>query len=119
QDLLEGHTEMRDGEYRVALRDGAFRWVRHRNKCVRDEAGQPVRVAGSVSDIDAQKRAEAALRETQLRYHLAVDGSNHGVWDWDLVSDKLFVSARAQQFMGLVPGEPLRPRREWIELSPY
>src|SRR5262249_35294506 len=118
-DFLEGRTEMRNGEYRVQLPDGGYRWIRHRNKCVRDAAGRPLRGAGSLSDIDAQKRAEAALRESQLRYRLAVDGANQGLWDWDLLSDRLFLSQRAQEFMGLAPGEPLRARREWIALSPY
>jgi len=31
----------------------------------------------------------------------------------------MFVSARAQEFMGLEPSEPLRPRREWIAASPF
>ena len=56
--FLAGTTELRDGEYRVLLPDGSYRWIRHRNKCVRDEHGRPTRVAGSISDIDAQKRAE-------------------------------------------------------------
>src|SRR6185503_4121480 len=39
-DFLEGRTEMRDGEYRVLLPEGGYRWIRHRNKCVRDAAGR-------------------------------------------------------------------------------
>jgi len=58
REFLEGRTELRDGEYRVLLPNGEYRWIRHRNKCVRDADGRPLRVAGSVSDIDAQKRAE-------------------------------------------------------------
>src|SRR5262249_15327096 len=65
------------------------------------------------------KRAEQALRESEARYQLAVDGSNQGLWDWDLLSDKLFLSPRAQELMGLAPGRSLRPRREWIALSSY
>src|SRR5262249_22404492 len=118
ENFLEGRTEMRDGVYRVLQPDGSYRWIRHRNKCVRDAQGRPIRVAGSVSDIDAQVRAEAAPREWGARYQLAVSGSNQGLWDWDLLSDKLFLSARAQEFMGLEPGQALRPRREWIALSP-
>ena len=119
QSFLEGQTDLRDGEYRVLLPNGEYRWIRHRNKCVRDENGNPTRVAGSVSDIDAQKRAEAALQESQERYQLAVAGSNQGLWDWDLVRDTLFLSARAQEFMGLTPSEPLRARRAWVAQSTY
>ncbi|MBL8999442.1 MAG: PAS domain-containing protein, partial [Gemmatimonadetes bacterium] len=34
--------------------------------------------------------------------------------DWDLASDMMFVSPRAQSFMGLTPSEPRRLRREWL-----
>ncbi|MBL8480920.1 MAG: PAS domain-containing protein, partial [Rhodocyclaceae bacterium] len=111
---LDGRTALRDGEYRVLHPDGQYRWVRVRNMCVRDAGGRPVRLAGSVSDIDARKRVESALRESEERYQLAVAGSNEGLWDWDLASDLMFVSPRAQSFMGLAPSEPRRPRREWL-----
>ena len=76
---------MRDGEYRVQQPDGGWRWVQ---ACaavnVLDARGRPVRRVGSLSDIDAQKRTEEALRRSEERYQLAVDGSNEGLWDWDL-----------------------------------
>jgi len=65
QDFLEGRVELREGEYRVLLPNGDYRWIRHRNKCVRDADGRPLRVAGSVSDIDAQKRAEGQLLQAK------------------------------------------------------
>ena len=58
RNFLAGHTELHDGEYRVLQPNGEYRWIRHRNKCVRDSIGRPLRVAGSVSDIDPQKRSE-------------------------------------------------------------
>jgi PAS domain S-box-containing protein len=74
-DFLEGRSELRDGEYRVRLPDGSYRWIRHRNKCVRDAQGRPIRVAGSVTDIDAQKRAEEALRASEEQYRAIFNGS--------------------------------------------
>jgi PAS domain S-box-containing protein len=111
---LDGLTDVRDGEHRVQHPDGVYRWVRVRGTCVRDAQGRPVRFAGSVSDIDAQKRAEQALRQSEERFQLAVAGANQGLWDWDLATDTVFLSPRAQAMVGLVPGEPQRPRREWI-----
>jgi signal transduction histidine kinase/ActR/RegA family two-component response regulator len=65
QSFLDGHTELRDGEYRVLQPGGKYRWVRHRNRCVRDASGRPIRVAGSVSDIDAYKRVEGQLLQAK------------------------------------------------------
>jgi PAS domain S-box-containing protein len=116
---LSGEVEVRDGEYRFRHPDGEYRWVRIRGMSVRDAQGRAIRWAGSVSDIDAQKRVEQALRQSEERYQLAVDGSNEGLWDWDLRRDMLFLSARAQSLLGREPGEPLRPRREWIASGQY
>jgi PAS domain S-box-containing protein len=119
RDHLEGSTPVREGEYRVLMPSGEYRWVRVRGLCVRDSAGQPVRIAGSVSDIDAQKKAEEALRRSEERYQLAVDGSNEGLWDWDLDDDTLFLSPRAQDILGFAPDDPVQPRREWNARGVY
>jgi len=116
---LSGEVEVRDGEYRFRHPDGEYRWVRIRGMSVRDAQGRAIRWAGSASDIDAQKRVEQALRQSEERYQLAVAGSNEGLWDWDLRRDMLFLSARAQSLLGREPGEPLRPRREWIASGQY
>jgi PAS domain S-box-containing protein len=116
---LEGRTAVREGDYRVRMQNGEYRWVRVRGLCVRDDAGRPVRIAGSVSDIDAQKHAEEALRRSEERYQLAVDGSNEGLWDWDLPNDTLFLSPRAQEILEFALDEPVQPRRAWNARGTY
>ncbi len=125
---LAGRTPRIDAEYRVLDRSmGAYRWVQTRGQCFRDGQGRAQRVAGATVDISERKRtqealrqSEQALRESEERYQLAVDGANEGLWDWDLPSDMLFLSPRAQQVLSLGPGgEPRRPRRDWIALATY
>ncbi|HYS13419.1 MAG TPA: PAS domain-containing protein, partial [Burkholderiaceae bacterium] len=111
---MNGDTPLYEGEYRVRHADGVYRWIRVRGLCVRDATGRPLRMAGSVSDINARKQAEEAQRESEQRYQLAVAGVNQGVWDWDLASDVLFLSARAQELFGHEAEEAPRPRREWM-----
>jgi PAS domain S-box-containing protein len=48
-------------EYRMQHRDGEYRWFQARGQAVWDEHGQPIRMAGSISDITKRKWAEAAL----------------------------------------------------------
>ena len=50
---------------------------------------------------------------------MAVAGSNEGMWDWDMRSETFFFSARAQELLGLDPGEPMRPCAEWWTLFAY
>jgi PAS domain S-box-containing protein len=118
-DFLEGRSEMRDGEYRVLLPDGGYRWIRHRNKCVRDASGKPLRVAGSVSDVDARRRAEDALRQSEERFALAVAGSNDGIMDWDIASDRMYTSERAMEILNIDSKDTVRPRMELRALLKY
>ena len=107
-----------EGEYLMLGADGEYHWMRFRGCLTRDAAGAPLRWAGSLSDIDVLKKTEQALRRSQERYQLAVDGSNEGLWDWDLESDSLFLSPRAQELVGQAGGDAQRPRREWLALLP-
>ncbi len=116
---LAGRTPSYEHEFRVRGQDGQYRWVRVSALCVRNAAGEPTRMAGSVADIDGRKRAEEALRRSEERYELAVAGSSEGLWDWDLSTDQLFLSPRAQELLWLSPGEPQRSRRDWIACTRY
>ncbi len=113
-DHLAGRTPRLENEYRILLLDDSVRWIQSRAQVFRDTDGHAVRMAGSSIDITERKRADEALRESEQRYQLAIAGVNQGVWDWDLASDMVFMSARAQELLGREPGPQMRPRREWI-----
>jgi len=50
-----------EADYRVARRDGSWRWVTARGQVERDEAGRAVRFPGVVIDVTERKNAEEAL----------------------------------------------------------
>lgn len=58
---VEGVTPHFENEYRIAHRDGTFRWMLSRGLAVRDASGKPYRMAGSQTDITDRRRAEAQL----------------------------------------------------------
>ncbi len=78
---------------------------------MRDAEGAPLRLTGSVSDIDDYKRVETALRESEERYALALTGSNEGHWMWDFGPDTIFVSAKLAEIFGLLGRHPGAARR--------
>ena len=71
----EAHrAHMEDGkpygiEFRLRQKSGNYRWVFSRGKAIRDAAGHPVRMLGSVSDISERKAAEESMHEN--RFNLA------------------------------------------------
>jgi diguanylate cyclase (GGDEF)-like protein/PAS domain S-box-containing protein len=69
---LQGATPLFESEHRVRRQDdGRELWVLARATAIVD-GGQPVRIAGSLTDISARKRAEAQLRHDAL--HDALTG---------------------------------------------
>ena len=60
-----------------------------------------------------RRRAQEALRRSEERYALAVAGSNEGIFDWDMVTDHVFLAHRTQELVGLAPGQSWRERRAW------
>nr|WP_246312170.1 PAS domain-containing protein [Aquabacterium terrae] len=113
---LDGKTPAYEVDYRVRHPDGGYRWIRVRALCIRDPQGRPLRIAGSVSDIDARQRAEMALRESQERFALAVTGSDDGIWDWNYAAGHAFASARGRQILGLPDGPETQSIDEWFAL---
>jgi len=118
EDYLARRSSAYDGEWRVRHADGIYRWVRIRGLCVRDESGRATRIAGSVSDIDAQKCAEAALRFSEQRYALAVEAAGEGHWDWNVASDEFYADPRMLELYGFPPGTTFAGRSDFLARLP-
>ncbi|NJL20241.1 MAG: PAS domain S-box protein [Leptolyngbyaceae cyanobacterium SM1_3_5] len=56
-------------------------------------SAQPV-ILASIQDISDRKRTEAALKQSEERLQLALEGSGDGLWDWDMVAGTTYFSSR-------------------------
>ena len=56
-----GHESRFDMEYRLRLINGEFRWFHAGAGILRDENGTPIRMAGTIRDINFDKNKEAAI----------------------------------------------------------
>ncbi|HEY9643245.1 MAG TPA: PAS domain S-box protein [Coleofasciculaceae cyanobacterium] len=54
-------------EYRVRCKDGSYKWILDRGQAIWDQQGNPVRIAGSQTDISDRKRAELELKSLSTR----------------------------------------------------
>src|SRR6202790_62352 len=80
ESLVEGTSETYEAEYRIRTRSGNWRWVLSRGRATaRDNAGRAVRVAGVTIDIDARKRMELALRDSEARLTMILETMREGV----------------------------------------
>jgi PAS domain S-box-containing protein len=83
-----------EGTYVSQLTDG--RWANVAWRRTQDGG-----LVGVLSDITALKRAELAMRESEERYALATAAATEGLYDWDVVRNRLVVSDRLNKIMSL------------------
>ena len=65
------------------------------------------------TDVTPQKHVEKALRDNEERFELAVQGSNHGLWDWNLVTNDIYLSERWKNILGYQEYEIANHLDEW------
>ena len=101
-DHFAGKTDRMEIEIRASVHD-VEKWINFVGRATHDSEGRLVRWNGTVRDVTARKRAEEALRESRESYELAMAASESGYWDWDLVTDRYFLSPRAYEMGGYDP----------------
>lgn len=99
-----------NAEFRMRTRDGQWKWICSRGRVTNyDATGKPTRMAGSHIDIDARKRAEIALGQSEALFrnmlenvpNVAVQGysPNGTVNYWNKASETIY-GYTAQEALG-------------------
>jgi PAS domain S-box-containing protein len=57
-------------------------------------------VANILATANDRQKMEDALRESEQRWHLAVQGTNDGIWDWNVKTSEAFFSTRWKKMLG-------------------
>ena len=87
-----GLTPYKD-KYRLAVKNGTYRWFYAQGETLRDERGTPIRVAGSLCDITDELLRAQEHDIIITRFELARELLSDGLWDMEVVA-----------------GDPLNPR---------
>ncbi|MDP2369767.1 EAL domain-containing protein, partial [Rhodoferax sp.] len=64
------------------------------------ERGRLIKRTSVLQDITERKQAQAALRENEERWKLALESTGDGVWDWHVQEGKEFFSRRLLEMYG-------------------
>ncbi|MDO7853108.1 PAS domain S-box protein [Hymenobacter sp. CA1UV-4] len=86
-------------EGRVVVPGRPLRWFRGNAVVTSRDAGG-VTYSGILQDITPLKQALTALRERELRWHLAIEGFGDGTWERDMRSNAVFYSADYRAMLG-------------------
>jgi PAS domain S-box-containing protein len=86
---------------------GNHKWVRTKAVAIVDEKGNVSKLLGSIQDITDQKNYEESILNTKQELdnskrilELSLEGASLGVWDWDLISNKVYFDERWAQLRG-------------------
>jgi two-component system, sensor histidine kinase and response regulator len=79
-------------------------WVDCEVHPVLNDSGRLTNFIAIESDITARKSAAERLRRTEERLTLALEGSNLALWDWDIVTGKIYLNTRWSRIIGSTPG---------------
>ncbi|NJC34283.1 PAS domain S-box-containing protein [Sphingomonas jejuensis] len=89
-----------DAEFRLQAPDGGWRWTNVRAAPMLAADGRIARWLGMNIDIDARKRAEAALRESEARFRTLADTAPALIWFNDPDGNNIFVNQVCLDYTG-------------------
>ena len=111
--VLTGQTNGYSLDKRFVRKDGVVIYASIAVSCVRKSDGSPDYFVALVQDIDARKRAEQALIESEERWKFAIEGAGDGLWDWNVQTGVAFYSPRYKAMYGYVDADFGTTSDEW------
>ena len=92
-------------------------WVRSIGQ-VEFRDGRPAVLLGAMQDVTESQLARVALEQSQERLHRALEGSGLALWDLDVHTGTIYLSATWSLMRGGEPGEIHCNARELLDLVP-
>lgn len=102
-------------EFRLQHKDGHYVHLLDRGKVTHyDAAGKPMRMIGIAFNVSKVKETQQKLQVSEARWNAALEGSEFGVWEWDIENKTLFFSSKLKELYGYERNE-LEPTTEfWL-----
>lgn len=110
--LKTGRTSVNEEEITA---QGVTRTISTKKSILREPLSGRRFIVGTIRDISDQKALARQLKERHQRYELAAAGGNVGVWDWDLLTDHLFVDPHIKGLLGYEDDEIENRLDAWLE----
>ncbi|MFL5786683.1 MAG: PAS domain-containing protein, partial [Flavisolibacter sp.] len=82
-------------------------------KPARNDSGAIVAALVTSRNITKTKKAEDALREIEERWRYAIEGTNQGVWDWNMSTNETIYSNSYKKMYGFAEDELNNSIDEW------
>jgi len=101
RELQAGKRERYEIDKRYITKDGRTIWVNLVVTSLTNDRGLAKYVLGMVQDITERKHAQEELLTVSERLRLATRAANIGIWDWDVVHDRLVWDEASYRIFGV------------------
>lgn len=102
---LSGADAFYQCEYRLRCKGGAYTWVSDRGQAQFDTAGQPLRMAGSLTDVTARREAEARIQDRNQQLNAIFDLSLDGFVSFDAERRVKYANPAFLRMTGIEEGQ--------------
>ena len=102
---LSGADAFYQCEYRLRCKGGGYTWVSDRGQAQFDAAGQPLRMAGSLTDVTARREAEARIQDRNQQLNAIFDLSPDGFVSFDAEHRVKYASPAFLRMTGIEEGQ--------------
>ena len=99
-------------DFRFLLPNSGYKWLRVEATPKGNQNNETI-FYGLLSDVTVIKEQEIQLKIADERYHFAVQASDRGVWDWDLVTNKVYYSSESMKILELADSDLVGAPEEW------
>lgn len=91
------------------------KWVVEQARVIFDADGKPLHGIGTVQDITERQETNDALRETKERLQFVIEGSQLGLWDWNIETGTVVRNERWAEMLGYTIQEIENSVRQWVD----
>ena len=111
--LTAAAKAIREGDFDYKMEDSV---LAHGPRETRELSYTFIRMAKNISmQLRSMETANEILAQKEERWQLALRGNKDGIWDWNLLTDEIFLSDRCHEMLGFAPGEGPTTHQAMIE----
>lgn len=108
--IFNGAIHEGEGEW---FPDGRPTRYRYRMRPAKSGNGEIVAAVVTVYDVTEGRAMETALKQSEERLRFALEGSTHGIWDWNIKTGEIHFSPSWKKMLGFEEAEIQNNIREW------
>ncbi|MEI8383939.1 MAG: PAS domain S-box protein [Planctomycetota bacterium] len=103
--MLHGGQAVDGEEFIIERPDGTRRWIEPHPTPLRDTNGEITGGLNMLLDITDRKRSQEHLKAIEQRMRLAIEATSVGLWEWNIITDKVRWDTQMFRIYGVTPTE--------------